>query len=238
VSGWHFGMMLSVDTETTGVDVEADRVVTACAAYVDGSGKSAPRVRNWLAWPGIDIPDGVAKIHGVTTEEARANGLPAVQVIGEVAEAIIEAAVSGIPVIAYNAVYDLTLLDRETRRYGLDPLGPALDLAGALIVDPWLLDKGLDRYRKGSRTLGAVAAHYGVKAEGAHSADGDALAAARVAWKIANDHASVTGKSTAELLAYQAKVYAEHTAWQRSKGRADALDGWPWRPLAEAAVSS
>jgi DNA polymerase-3 subunit epsilon len=230
-------MLFALDTETTGVDVETDRVVTACAAYVDGSGKTAPRVRSWLAWPGIDIPDGATKVHGITTEEARTNGLPAVQVISEVAEAITEAAAAGIPVVAFNAAYDLTILDRETRRYELDPLGPALDQAGALVIDPWLLDKGLDKYRKGSRTLGAVAAHYGVKAEGAHSADGDALAAARVAWKIANDHASVTARSGAELLAYQAKVYAEHSAWQRSKGRGDALDGWPWRPLAVAAVS-
>lgn len=74
---WHLGMMCAFDLETTGVDVETDRIVTACVAWLDGSGKAAPRVRTWLAWPGIEIPEKVTEIHGVTTEHAREHGLDA-----------------------------------------------------------------------------------------------------------------------------------------------------------------
>lgn len=234
---WHLGHLAGFDLETTGISVEDDRIVTACVAMVDGSGKSAPQVRNWLACPGIDIPDEVAKIHGITTAEAHENGLPAVQVIAEVAGAVLEAASQGIPVIAYNAAFDLTMLDRETRRYGLDPLGPALDSPDTLIIDPFILDKGLDRFRKGSRTLTAVTAHYGVKLEGAHSADGDALAAARLAWKIAATYPAVAAKSPAELRAYQVRAYAEHAAFLLRTGRGDPGDAWPWRPVAAEAAA-
>ena len=40
----------------------------------DGPGTA---VHNWLANPGIPIPDGAAAIHGVTTERAVAEGRPA-----------------------------------------------------------------------------------------------------------------------------------------------------------------
>lgn len=242
---WHLGMMLAADTETTGVNPVTDRLVTACAAYVDGSGKQPPQVRNWLAWPEVEIPESAAKIHGITTEHARENGFPAVQVIGEAAEMIISAAGSGIPLVLYNAAYDLTLLDRETRRYGFDPFGDELDAAHALVVDPLVLDKALDKYRKGSRKLVDVAAHYGVRLDGAHSADGDALAAARVAWKIAARHPQVARMSRSELMAFQATAAAdqakslrEHLAAKGETKRAMQVDGaWPWRTLAAEAVS-
>lgn len=245
MSSWQTSMLCALDTETTGTDVEADRLVTACVAYLDGSGKEKPRVRNWLAWPGIDIPEAASKVHGITTAVAHEEGLPAVQVIAEVTETVAEAASRGIPVIAYNAPFDLTLLDRETRRYGLDPFGPALEWAKALVVDPLVLDKALDRYRRGPRNLEAACAHYGVKLDGAHSADGDALAAARVAWKIAFKYRHVGQMTPSELNAFQVKASAEQAAsfreYLHKKGdheKAAQVDGaWPWRPLAEAVAA-
>lgn len=242
---WHLGTLLAIDTETTGTNVENDRLVTACVAHVDGSGTVAPRVQTWLAWPGIDIPASATTIHGITTAEAHEHGLPAVQVIAEVAQAILESASSGTPLVLFNASYDLTLLDRETRRYGLDPFGPALDFAKALTVDSLVLDKAVDRYRRGSRNLAAVTAHYGVKLEGAHSADGDALAAVRVAWKIARKYPAIAEMSPTELHAYQVKHRAEQQSSLRQhfldrgeREKAETVDGfWPWRPLAEEAAA-
>ena len=64
---------------------------------------------------------------------------------------------TGIPVVVYNAPYDLSLLDRECRRNGLEPI----DAPGP-VIDPLVIDKAVDSYRKGKRTLEVAAAHYRV----------------------------------------------------------------------------
>ncbi|MCA1943131.1 MAG: 3'-5' exonuclease, partial [Yonghaparkia sp.] len=71
------------DLETTGVDVRTARIVTACVAVLDASGAVVAR-RDWLADPGVEIPEGAAAIHGITTERARAEGRPAAEVVAEV----------------------------------------------------------------------------------------------------------------------------------------------------------
>jgi DNA polymerase III subunit epsilon len=75
------------------------------------------------------------------------------------------------------------VLDREQRRHGIErsPLAPA-DFGP--VIDPLLIDKHLDRYRKGSRKLVAICEHYGAKLDDAHEAGSDALAAARAAWVL------------------------------------------------------
>lgn len=241
---WHLGTMLAFDLETTGTDVENDRIVTACTAWIDGSGKATPRVREWLAWPEIEIPPDVAKIHGVTTEHAREHGLPAAQVAGEVAEALLDAAGLGIPVVAYNAAYDLTLLDRECGRWELGQFAWDLDAAKVLVIDPLVLDKALDRYRKGPRKLGDVAQHYGVKAGEAHNAVGDAVTAARVAWKIAVKWPHVAKMGATQLMTFQKAArreqqasLAEHLRKQGKDDEAAKVDtAWPWRSLTAGAA--
>jgi DNA polymerase-3 subunit epsilon len=235
VTPWNLGMLCAFDTETTGTDPESDRLVTACIAWVDGSGEAEPRFHEWLAWPEIDIPQAATDVHGITTAEAREHGLPSVQVAGEVADSLVESAAHGMAIVAFNASFDLTLTDRETRRHGLDPLGPGLEEVKALVVDPYVLDKALDPYRKGKRTLADVAAHYRVRQEGAHTAAGDAIAAARIAWKIAVLHPHIGRMSATELHAFQVKERQRQADsfrdYLRRQGRDEPVDGsWPLRP--------
>jgi DNA polymerase-3 subunit epsilon len=93
---------------------------------------------------------------------------------------------AGVPIVGMNLSYDLTLLDRECRRHSLRTLD-AWDRLGRVlpIVDVYVLDKFVDQYRPGSRRLADMAAHYGVRLDGAHDAAHDTLAACRVAYKIA-----------------------------------------------------
>lgn len=242
--GWHHGVLAAFDTETTGPHPNSCRLVTACIAWIDGSGTTTPRVREWLADPGVEIPDDVAKIHGITTEKARAEGRPLADVVPEVAAQLLDAAGMTIPVVAYNAMFDFTLLDRETRRLGMEmPFGPAMDAAGLVVIDPLVIDKAKDRYRKGPRTLTAVAAHYGVRQDTAHSASGDAVTAARVAWMIARKYPDIAEMSHADLMTWQedkrreqALSLAEHF---RRTGKPDLVDeSWPWSPPRVEAVAS
>ena len=59
------------DLETTGVDVEMARIVTACIAVLDADGAVVQRW-DWLADPGVEIPEAASAVHGITTERARA----------------------------------------------------------------------------------------------------------------------------------------------------------------------
>src|SRR5579875_771952 len=160
---WHLGMLCAFDTETTSADAETARLVSACIAYVDGAGKIPPESRGYLIDPGVDIPADAVAVHGITAEHAREHGEKPGPAVREIAGELLRAAAAGIPLIAFNAPFDLTVLDRETRRHGLEPFGPGLEAARGLVVDPYVLDKALDPCRRGRRTLAALAGHYGVK---------------------------------------------------------------------------
>jgi DNA polymerase-3 subunit epsilon len=236
VTGWHTGMLCAFDTESTSAQPESARLVTACVSRVDGSGKAKPVTRTWLADPGVEIPAEAARIHGITTERARNEGASPVIVLAEIAEELLRAAAEGIPVVAFNVPFDFTLTDRETRRHGLEPFGPQVEEANGYCVDPHVLDKHLS-YRKGKRTLGATAEHYGVKAGQAHDAAGDAITAARVAWAIARQYPKIAEMPLDALFALQvmakgeqAKSLAKYVAEQ---GKPQAVDGsWPLKPWA------
>lgn len=204
-SGWHDRRLVSFDTETTGVDVETDRIVTAAVVTIDPLA-GAVNKREWLMDPGIDIPAEATQVHGITTETARTAGRPAAECVHEIRKALWEASAAGATVIVYNAPFDPSLLDRELARHdlvGLGPVGPGAPLGP--VVDPLCLDKKFDRYRRGSRKLVDVAKHYGVELSelDAHGAAADALAAARVAWKQAQIYPEIGAASADELHAAQ-----------------------------------
>ncbi|MER6626301.1 exonuclease domain-containing protein, partial [Streptomyces sp. NPDC000931] len=199
-TSWHTRPMAAFDVETTGLDVEGDRIVTAALWRID-PGNRTKDLTTWLADPGIEIPQEATEIHGITTEQARAEGRPAAEVVTEIAAALEAVIAEGLPVVVYNAPYDFTLLDRELALHR-----PGRPLAAQpLVVDPLVLDKEVDTFRRGSRKLVDVCAHYEVPLaqEEAHGAAADALAAARLAWKIAAQHPEIAALTAEELHAAQ-----------------------------------
>jgi DNA polymerase III subunit epsilon len=219
------------DLETTGVDVRSDRIVTAHVGLLDAGG-SVIRARDWLADPGVPIPEGATAIHGVTTERARAEGRPAREVIAQVVAALRALLDAGIPIVAYNAPYDFSLLKYEAIRHGIDPI-----VDPSPVIDPLVMDKAYDRWRRGKRTLQVVAAHYAVRLEGAHDASADAVAAGRVAQALAERFAPWLPPTATELhtrqIAWARAQAASLTEYFIEIGRLDPedrLDGsWPIR---------
>lgn len=182
---WAAGPYLALDFETTGVNTDTDRAVTA--AVVDIRPGQTPRTRTWLINPGVDIPAGATAIHGISTEMARADGVHPSGALEEISLELETALASGMPIVAMNASFDLTLLDRELLRYKLGGLAERLGSYDALspVLDPFVLDREVDKYRKGKRTLSSLCEHYKVALDGAHDASADALGACRVLFKIA-----------------------------------------------------
>ncbi|CAN5350913.1 hypothetical protein BH11ACT4_BH11ACT4_18950 [soil metagenome] len=233
----NWGQLAVFDLETTGVDVETARIVSACVAVLAADGSVIARW-DWLADPGIEIPDGAAAVHGITTERARAEGRPAHVVVAEITQSLRVLFALGIPLVVYNAPYDLTLLDRERRRHQLD----ALD-AFSPVIDPLVIDKAVDRYRKGKRTLTATAELYHVALDDAHDAGSDAIAAGRVAQALGAAYPDELDITLPDLHGRQEVWYAEQAASFQDYIRSVKGDegyiadsAWPMRP-AEAPSS-
>lgn len=224
------GLIGVYDLETTGVDRETARIVTAYVAVMRRDG-SIVQERSWLLNPGIDIPEEAAAVHGISTERAVAEGIDAATGVLEIMTVLRTLMRKGIPIVAYNASYDLTVIDRESRRYGQDPFGPAL---GGAVIDPLVLDKHIDKYRKGRRTLVVTAEHYGCSFDGAHDASADAIATGKVAWVVLNLlNQDMTTDGIFELQVTAAKEQGEglQKYFRRTDPAAVVATAWPMEPF-------
>ncbi|MCV2395503.1 exonuclease domain-containing protein [Actinotalea sp. M2MS4P-6] len=229
---WVDQPLVGFDTETTGVDVDRDRIVTAAIVRRTASGTTVSR---WLIDPGVDIPAAATAVHGITTEHARAWGVAPREALDEIAETLASAVVRAEPVVAFNASFDLTLLDAELRRHGLPTLPDRLGHPLRAVLDPLVLDRHLDRYRRGKRRLADVCAHYGVAAEGLHAADADVVATLDVLAAMTQVYPQLAGTEPEELHRRQVdahRLWAESfNAWRRDQGLAGpgAETTWPCR---------
>ncbi|OKI58059.1 3'-5' exonuclease [Streptomyces sp. MJM1172] len=236
MAAWHGGALVGFDLETTGTEPGESRIVTA--AVVEVRGGEVRERRGWLADPGIPIPEQASAIHGISTARAVAEGRPVREVAQEVAAVLVEHWRRGAVVVAYNAAFDLTLLSAELARHGLPSLSDRLGGAPTgPVADPLTIDRAVDRYRRGKRTLEAVCGVYGVALDDAHDAGADALAAVQVARAIADRHPEVAGLTPADLhdrqVTWHARWARDFQSYLRRQGSPDAVidTAWPLRGL-------
>lgn len=224
---WTAGERAAFDLETTGRDPQEARIVTASVVLVDATG-TVTREWEWLADPGIEIPAEAAAVHGVTTERAHAEGRPAAEVTAQLHDVLSGLWRAGIPVLAFNAAYDLTVLARESERHGLPAPAPMP------VLDPFVLNKQVHRYRRGKRTLGALCEEYGVVLDAAHTSAADALATERLATALVERFAELE-RPAEELHELQIGWAAEQAAslqeYFRRRDPEAVVDGtWPVHP--------
>jgi DNA polymerase-3 subunit epsilon len=218
VGDWTEGEVLGLDFETTGVDRFTDVPVSyALVSVVDGVA-----VASWsgLIDPGFDIPREATHVHGITSEQARTEGMPLTVAIGLVMDAVVDAGRRGVPVAGMRLDYDLTILDIQAARLGERGLvargwhGPVLDAA--------VLDRQFDSVREGRRTLGDLCVHYGVEIERAHDAWADAIASVQVLFALAMRFPGVRAGDLGRLHEDQIRWHREWTAdqegWRLAQG--------------------
>lgn len=254
---WHAGPMIAFDTETTGTDPTSARIVTASIVFRQPGER--PRSIEWVLNPGVDVPAEASDVHGWTTERLNTtlppgralrivNGGPEQRLavdgaLTEIAGHLGMPMHQEIPVVVHNAAYDLTLLEHELDRAGIDTLSvrPA-GIRG--VVDPMVIEKQWDPYRKQcfkdpgcdpenrihtcsgcrggkwkcggcgihDRKLESLCRHYRVPHTGAHDAAADALAAIRLAGRLAEAWPQIAGWKLATLHQHQA-------TWRREQQR-------------------
>jgi DNA polymerase-3 subunit epsilon len=246
--------MLGFDIEATGVSVEDDHVLSASLVHIRHRvGSKGPREvladTQWIN-PGVPIPAGATAIHGITDGYVRTVGGDPAEVLEAVTLVLAAVISEGTPLVGMNVPYDLTILDRNCRRHGVQPLEQRVERI-APVVDVMVLDKAVDPYRKGSgmRKLGAICPLYRVDPGTLHDSEQDALAACRIAWRIGRMYRKIGRLDPYELHALQAQWKLEQDTslaayLVRLDKDPDGVDGqWPIRaftpgPPLQAAPSS
>ncbi|KQO98801.1 exonuclease domain-containing protein [Leifsonia sp. Leaf264] len=218
------------DLETTGINVDEDRIVTAYLGRINRTTGEITGEYEWLINPGVPIPEGAAAVHGITDEVA-ATGQPAAVGIAEIQRVIRRSIDRGLPIVAYNGAFDLSMLNAELRRHNLGAF-PSF----GCVIDPYVVDKAVDKYRRGSRKLIDTAGHYGVTLTGAHDAREDAVATGGVCWAVLDLLTEKFGDMTLKDLYRNQKAWAAEQAaslqeyFRRTKDPETVVDGgWPIR---------
>ncbi|UFU05680.1 exonuclease domain-containing protein [Ruania halotolerans] len=234
---WVDGPLLGFDTETTGVNPFRDRIVSAALV---GRGAHGTEQRTWLIDPGVDIPEQAAAIHGISTSHAHQHGMAPRRALAEISAELTAAFRLRVPVVAFNAAFDLTIIERELERHGLLTIGERLGRPLAPVLDPLVLDRGLDSHRPGARKLVDLCGYYGVRESGRlHTADVDVEATLDVLAAQTREHPGLVERSLGDLHHWQTdqhQRWAETVNRRRQREGLDGLDAgteWPLHTVEE-----
>lgn len=182
--------MVSLDIETTGLNVAEDRIVQIGAVRMRGAEVLADQTFNMLVKPGVNIPEVASRIHGLTDADvADAPG---------VAEALARLAkfLDGAVVVGHSVQFDLAVLRYEAARHGVAWIDPPRWLDTELIASmliPGRLDLSME----------AAALGFGTTITGRHTAIGDAMAAAEILAAMLAPLRELHIRTLAELETYQ-----------------------------------
>lgn len=148
------------DVESTGLDVENDRIIEI--AIVKFKGKEILERYETLIYPDISIPEESTAIHKITNEMVE--GKPRIfDVIPKVLK-MIESEI----VVGHHIIYDIEILRHEAERHGIGNR-----LKQIRYVDTLRLARLFDESE--SNSLEALRKHFRIPDEGAHRAMNDVL---------------------------------------------------------------
>lgn len=196
---------IAFDTETTGIDSSRDRIVTAAAVhFVNGQPRES---REWLFRVDVPIPARATEVHGITNEASQREGMDQAEGLSELRSYLQR---DGLPIVAFNASFDVDMLKANLTRLRLDTG------LNAPVICPHVIDKHFNKYVRGSnqRRLQPTAQRYG-------------LAIADDEWHGALADATVTG----QILLAQMTAFA---ALQSLSARRLATEVQGWRVQQEA----
>ncbi len=188
-------MYLFVDTETTGLPRGGvqPRLVSLCWLLAAGHGSQAARGYAVIRPEGFTIPAAATAIHGISQQQAEAEGQPLATVLAAMLADIDRHA--PLAVVAHNLAFDAPVLEAEFARAGL-PM-PFTGLARACT-----LRVARQRWPGESARLGVVFERlFGEALQGAHHAAHDTEACARIFFALHDGIDPLQEMREAEVLA-------------------------------------
>ncbi len=164
--------LVFLDFETTGLDIQNDRIVELAFVRLlpDGTRESLVQRVN----PGVELSKGATKVTGIHTMDATGLfwGPPLKKCGDKLLEFLSDSDIAG-----FNQIgYDMPLWENECKRHDI-----SYDPNGRHQVDVKIIfnvmETGWDRFLMGPRNLTAAVRHYcGRELEGAHGAEADTMA--------------------------------------------------------------
>ena len=214
---WHD--FLAFDTETTGTDPATDRIVTA--AIVRFAGGQPASEREWLLKIGIPIPQASTDVHGITDAHAQAHGQDEREALIEIHQQLIE---PGLPIVAFNATFDIAMLNANLTRQGLVPI---TDIP---IICPYVLDRQFNKYVRGrnQRRLMPTIQRYGLDLDedSWHGATADARITGQLFLAQMNNYDALRAYTphdlSADIATWRDQQDAEFHAWLAAKRAEEA----------------
>jgi DNA polymerase-3 subunit epsilon len=217
-------VFVCLDLETTGVDVDNDRMV--CASLIrEPATLEFISVDSILVNPGIPIPPEATAIHGITDALVQEEGENPAEVVELISELIAGNWDQGNPLVGCNIAFDLSVFNAESQRH----LGRPFDIRGP-VLDIMVLHRMLSGERKAS--LDVMCHYYGVTNTQAHSALSDAEATLEILLKMIRRSSALNDKTFRELYTLQKKYHRSWAQglqnWFNQKGIDKTVDGeWP-----------
>jgi DNA polymerase-3 subunit epsilon len=152
--------LVVLDTETTGLEPGIDRIVQIGIVRVE-AGRDPGRYK-YLVNPGVPIPPEATAIHGITDEMVKDE-----RAFAYLWPMLLRVGIDGADLCAYNARFDLAMIDAELSRAAL-----TWDRSGVRIIDPMMIFRA-----RHPHTLEGACKEYGVgNLDDAHDALADASA--------------------------------------------------------------
>ena len=211
---WRQPGFLAFDTETTGTDPAHDRIITAAVVqFIDGVPAEST---SWLITVDVPIPAESTAVHGITDAMSQADGIPQHEALTQIREVLTR---PGLPVVAFNADFDIQMLNANLARCGLEPLGEVQ------VVCPMVLDKQFNKYVRGrnQRRLSPTAARYGIDMDedAWHGAEADATITGRILLAQMDAYPELAtiphNELGAHVTQWRAQQEADFQAWLASR---------------------
>ncbi|GHT81620.1 DNA polymerase III subunit epsilon [Actinomycetota bacterium] len=224
--------LIGFDTETTGIDIKRARIVEiALVTRTINQNEVEDDINSWIVNPDVKIPDEVIKIHGISNEIAQSQGRDAKESVDKLANILCDAQKNGDKIVIYNAGYDLGILHYELKRYELPSMEERLGGPLVNVIDPFALDRVLDKDRKGSRKLVNLLDVYKVEyTSQLHHAAVDAQMTLDILEQIFIRYPEIAMMSNQELFDFQKdgvfKFVTNRNEWARRHGYSEYSPTW------------
>lgn len=225
--------LLGFDTETTGISLSKDAICSATLVLKwPNTTWDSYGVIPWIINPHQAVHPEASKVNGFTDEYLQEHGVEPVQALEEIASIITLAQQKHIPLLAYNAPFDVHMLEQNLTRWGLPTIQERLAQSSdeLLVVDPLVIDRAISN-REGRRTLTATTYYYGVVPHGDfHDATADTIAAVDLMEPITRLYPQINELPLQQLMSWQRQAHetqqASYAQWAEQHGRSVRRTSW------------